>query len=927
MLLGRERECARIDALIRDAKDGRSGVLLIRGEEGIGKSSLCEYAVDQAGDVAVLEAHEIESESGLAFSGLWDLLHPIVDRREAIPAPQAEALEAAFALGPMAGRDRFTVCVATLSLLAAAAEEQPLLAIVDDANWLDASSAEALHFAARRLDAEGIALVLTVGDDELTPFERTDLPELELEGLDVDATSALLARAADSGVSADVAATVFVASNGNPLAILELGEVLTPSQLAGEETLPKPLPVGPRIERAYEDRLAKLSDGVRSVLLVAASSMTGSVEAIDRALDQLGLEPTDLDAAQVAGLVVVTDGQLRFRHPLLRSTVYQNASSHSRRAAHEALAAAAAGERADDRRAWHLAAATSEADPAVARELIETAHRARARGGHAEAAKALERAGRLSEGSHQMAYLLHEAANEARLAGNPGQALALLDEAAPGAGEAPQLRASIRHLRGVIEMWRGRPMQASKELLEEGEKVAADDSERAARMMSDSAWAALMAGDIRSALSAAERAAEIGEHDGGVSAVLGTSIAGICLLLAGRTDEASEALATYEPLLDRPEFLEREYYVVWPAAYVLVWLERFDDARRLFSQVVDAARASSSPSLLPYALAGLAEHDFRTGAWHSAQANGGEAVRVATETGQQTALAFSLVTVARVDAARGRVDECRASISHALELASLEVGGVLAFAGAADGLLDLSLGHNEEAIGHLQQVSRRVRERGLGEPGVIQWAPDLIEAFVRSSLLDEANDELERFAAEAHGTNRQWALAASARCRGLLAGEDEFEEAFSKALAIHERLPMPFEQARTQLAYGERLRRSRHRSDARPYLRAAIEAFERLGAGPWAERARVELRATGESIGRELLSGLDSLTPQELQVAIVVARGATNKEAGAALFLSPKTIEAHLGRIYRKLEIRSRTELARVITEEGLLDEAAQTNT
>ena len=239
------------------------------------------------------------------------------------------------------------------------------------------------------------------------------------------------------------------------------------------------------------------------------------------------------------------------------------------------------------------------------------------------------------------------------------------------------------------------------------------------------------------------------------------------------------------------------------------------------------------------------------------------------------------------------------------------------------GLLDLSLGRNEEAISHLQQVARRVRDRGLHEPAVIQWAPDLIEAYLRSGLLAEARDELELFSAEADSTQRQRALAAAARCRGLLAGDEEFEEAFAAALAIHERLQMPFGDARTKLAFGERLRRARHRSDARPHLRAAIERFERLGAALWEERTRVELRETGESLGRESLSGLDALTPQELQVAIVVASGAS-KEAGASLFLSPKTIEAHLGRIYRKLEIRSRTELARVITEEGLLDQIVQ---
>jgi DNA-binding CsgD family transcriptional regulator len=356
---------------------------------------------------------------------------------------------------------------------------------------------------------------------------------------------------------------------------------------------------------------------------------------------------------------------------------------------------------------------------------------------------------------------------------------------------------------------------------------------------------------------------------------------------------------------------------------VLTWIEEYDLARQLITKTIDAARQQSALGVLPYPLAGLSELDFRTGHWAAAYAGATEGVRFAGETGQETTHAFSLVCLARVEAAQGREEDCRKHIAQALEIAPHGIGGAAAQAVSALGLLELGLGHSEDSIAILAPFGVRVRQHGLGEPAVIQWAPDLIEAYLRAGRNEEAEAELDIFEQQAEQTGRNWALAAGLRCRGVLASEDEFEEHFTRAIELHRRTPTPFELARTELCFGEQLRRHRRRSDAREPLRSALETFEQLGAEPWAERARVELGASGEKARRRDPSAAGHLTPQELQVALVVGQGATNREAGAALFLSPKTIEAHLGRIYRKLDIRSRTELAHLLATEGALTEVA----
>jgi DNA-binding CsgD family transcriptional regulator len=469
-------------------------------------------------------------------------------------------------------------------------------------------------------------------------------------------------------------------------------------------------------------------------------------------------------------------------------------------------------------------------------------------------------------------------------------------------------------------MWRGSPRAAYERLSARAERIASTDPSRAARLLTDAGWACFMAGEVVAGRAAVERAAALTEGGEGFASVLAGGLFGIALLLNGDRGKAEPLLRRHQPLLDDAGFVERNYGVVWPAALALVWMEEHDKAREVFGRVIERARELSVPSMLPYPLIGLAELDFRTGGWARAYANASEAVTLARETEQPVALAFALACLARVEAAQGRDADCREHATEAFDLAA-DGGAVVVYAAAALGLLDLGAGRVDEAIGYLTRVNTDVQKHGLLLPTVIQWAPDLIEALARTGRRDEAIELLSSFERAAETSLSTWALGAAARCRGLLADES-FEADFARAVELHEAFGAPFEVARAELCLGERLRRSRRRKEARGVLRAAIERFERLGAAPWAERANAELRASGETIQPGAVIATNELTPQELQVALAVAKGATNREAGATLFLSPKTIEAHLGRVYRKLDIRSRTELAALLAREDVLSAA-----
>jgi DNA-binding CsgD family transcriptional regulator len=918
-LVGRTAECARVDGLLADARAGRSGAIVLRGEAGIGKSALLRYALEQADGMTVLRATGVESECELPFAALADFFRPAIDRLSALPEAQAAALAAALALAPPVGADRFAVCAATVGLLAALAESGPVLGAVDEAHWLDASSLEALLFAARRLDAEGIALLFAAREGDVDALSRAGIEELTLAGLSKEEGSALLARHLEREPAPDASARLVAATRGNPLALLEVPTLLTDAQLAGEEPIEGHLPVTPLIERALLGRVAVLPEEVRWALVVAATSESGRLEEVVAATRSLSVDAEALDRAEEAGLITVEQGRIEFRHPLLRSAIYQTTPGGRRQAVHEALAAASLAAGLRPAAAWHRAVAAPAPDAEVAAALEQAAREARARGGHAEAASAFERAARLTAGEDLRARRLREAADDARIGGRAERALELLEQALDCATE-PLLQARIHHLRGAVLMWHGAPKEARELLAHQAEGVAEFDPARAARMLTDAAWASFLAADITRGRSTAERACALVEGTGGVAEILAGAVLGLAFLLSGEVERAAPLLGRYRESFGAEAGFVRAYQLLRPSGHVLTWVEQYDGAEEVLARMIDAARSRGALGTLPFLLAGLSDVEFRTGRWASGSAHAAEAVRIAEDTDDETMLAYALACLARLEAAQGHVD-CRAHVDRAIALGSRRIGAVVAYALSALGLVELGTGRNDDAVAVLEVLAEQVEARGLREPSVVQWAPDLVEACARSGRREQAERVLRRFEEDAAKSERIWARAAAARCRGLLAGDRELDELFEEAFSWHAQTATPFELARTQLCFGERLRRVRRRADARAPLRRALDTFERLGAKPWEERTRAELEATGETVQRRDPYGAEQLTPQELQVAAVVARGATNKEAGAALFLSPKTIEAHLGRIYRKLGLRSRTDLARLLTSQGVIAE------
>jgi DNA-binding CsgD family transcriptional regulator len=912
VLLGRESERKRLDGVLDQARTGNSAVLVIRGEPGVGKSALLRYATDSAAALGftTLNVRGIESESDLPFANLADLIRPIRDVLAAIPPTQSAVLAGALALGPSVPGDRFAVCAATLSVLAAAAERLPLLVVVDDVQWLDASSAEALLFAARRLGTEGIAMLFGLREGEQMPFELDDFPSLELGGID-EAASIQLLTSARPAVADRVAIALHRAVRGNPLALVEIPALLTEAERSGVDALPEPLPAGPHLEHAFLRRVSALPKPSRSALLVAAASESGDAMILRRAFEHLGLAADALEPAESAGLIVIEGVEFRFRHPLIRSAVYQAADPVARREAHRALAAALDAELVADRRAWHLAAAASAPDESIASGLEDAAIRSQGRSGYGSAARALVRAAALSPSTFERGRRLLAAANACQLAGRPDDGLRLLDEALT-CGPPERMRFEIEHLRAMIEILVSTPMVAHARLLVEAERVLPKDPSAAATLLAEATVPCFMAAELSLALQTARRGRALADEHGSPAPLLVNSALAEAMVLNGMAVEAGPLLddCLRRAVVGDPETARQAQNV----PFALLVVERYAEARGLVGRVVAAARSASAIGILPYGLAILADLDFRLGNLQAAYATGTESLQLANETGQRSASSYSLVTLARVEAAQGRDEDSRAHVRAANELARIHgLQSIFNYAGSVLGLLELGRGRPAEGLAHLEVTAKDFRIVEQSDPNLIQWQPDYIECLARTGRTGDATRELEMLEADAERTDGAWARATAARCRGFITQDTDH---FRRALELHEASPSPFEVARTQLCYGETLRRRRHRLEARQVLREALNTFERLGAEPWALRAHNELAATGEKARKRGVSSTRDLTPQELQIALAVAQGATNREAAAQLFLSPKTVEAHLSSAYRKLGVRSRTELTRIFANE-----------
>ena len=902
MVVGREQERRRIDAVLEEARAGRSGALLLEGESGIGKTALLDEAIDRAGGLRVLRAAGSEFESELAYATLHQLVRPVVELIDRLPAPQAHALRVAFAQED--GRaERFNVYAAVLGLLAAAAEEGPLLCVVDDCHWLDQSSGEALAFVARRLGTDGIALLLAARPGGSHPFAPPAVALLRVTGLDTAGAAALLAGGRRAAAPAFVTALV-EATGGNPLALLELPPLLSDEQLAGTEPLGELLPVSDEVSRAFLDRTAALPEEARRALLVAAAGAGSPAHTVLAALAATGLGPGALDPAEAAGLVHLGPTAVEFRHPLLRSAIHAAAPAAERRLAHAGLAQALEAE-GGDRRAWHLAAAATGPDERVAGELERVGANASRRGGVVAAARAFEEAARLSPDRSDRGRRLSAAADEWLRHGDVSRADELFGEALALADSAG-LRLEIIERQGYLAVQRGEAEAAYARITRAAEEVEAGDGAAAAGALSTAGSLPLARLDAPELLRLSERIEELwGEKQAAArpKVLIRTARARI---LAGETQAGVDALlALAELCLTLPTT-----GAAAECAESLVWVEQTSLARRLLEHELHGARENGDHLLVAFALNPLALLELRCGRLVAAYGAALEAVGTAEEIGQPLQLAYNLAVLARVEAALGREEDCRAHAARALSLVDTDLHhDVQADVRAALGQLALALGNADEAIDELERLQAIVDEGRVREPGfAFPGAGDLIEAYARAGRHEDAERELARLEALADAAGRAGARALAARCRGIVASEDGYDACFEEALRLFAAPESPLERFRTELCYAERLRRSKRRTAARDRLRRALDTFDQLGETPWAVRARRELAAVGVRVARGEADA-DRLTPQELQVALAVAEGASNREVAGRLFLSPKTIEFHLGNVYRKLGIRSRREL------------------
>jgi DNA-binding NarL/FixJ family response regulator len=905
VLVGRSAEMATIGRVLAAAREGRSGLLVVHGEAGVGKSALLEQAVENADEFTVLRGVGIESESELAFAALHQILRPVLDRMERLPAPQAAALQAAFALSDDIVGERFRVSLGVLGILAEVAEERPVLCVVDDAQWLDQSSADALLFAARRFDAERIALLVAVRDDTESAFSAPGLPVLRAGPLEPHDARALVVERLGPHVSFPALDWVLTNAKGNPLALVELPATLTARQLAGHEPLETELPRPTSVEQSYLQRVARLQPDVRSVLVVTACEELGDRATVVRAAAELGLAVEGLEVAETEGVLSVRRDRIEFCHPLMRSAVYRGAGFAERERAHRALAAVLQDPVDADRRAWHHSAATVGTDDEIAAELEGTADRARLRGGHGAASVSLERAAELTAEPEARGRRLVMGARAAWHAGQPDRALALLDRAGPIVTE-PVLRGELDYVRGLIQFRCGSLHDAGEILVGAAAEIASVDPHKAHEMLLDAGSVAAKSGNVTRLAEIARTVANLPRDEDELQGLRIDLLSGLGGLIEGRT--AQEVPLIHNAIARAGEF-DDPHLLSWAAMGAAAVGDETSEAA-LLRRAVAVARNSGAVDTLVFVLETAVNSAMLAGRYN-VEAEATEGLTLADEAGLSNAATSHRAALAWIAGLQGRDDDCRA---HAAEVAdSAQANGLANAYSAAEwglALLDLGGGRTSEAMTRL--VALHKAPRSVAHPLlVLTSTPDLVEACVRAGENERGAASFATLQEFAGPEAPAWIRALAARCRGLLSEGAGAEAWFQEALSLHAEGRRPFDRARTELVYGEFLRRQRRRTDAREQLRSAIPGFEHFRAEPWAERARAELRATGETARKRDPSTMDELTPQELQIAQLVAEGNSNKDVASQLFLSPRTVEYHLRKVFAKLGISSRAELIR----------------
>jgi DNA-binding CsgD family transcriptional regulator len=904
-LLDRRRERAVVDGALDRARAGESAVLVVRGEPGIGKTVLLDYAASRASASGfyVVRAWGVESEMELAFAGLHQLCAPLLGRLEQLPKPQRDALAVAFGMREGQAPDRFLVGLAVLSLLAASAEDQPLACLVDDAQWLDRASAQCLAFAARRLLAEPIALVFAVrasGDDQ----ELAALPGLTVTGLGNADARRLLATAIGGRVDAEVRDRIVAETRGNPLALLQLPRGLGPGELAGGFWLPGRRPLASRIEDSFHRQFQSLPPETQRFLLTAAADPTGAMTVLWRAGDLQGIPPDAAVAAETAGLVELGP-RVHFSHPLVRSAVYQSASPADRRAAHRALAEATDPEVDPDRRAWHLAHAAIGPDESVAVELERSAGRAQARGGLAASAAFLERAAALTPDPAQRAARAMAAAQDKIQAGAFEAAVRLLAvaEAAP-LDEFQRARADL--LRAQLAFAANRGSDAPPLLLQAAKRLEPVDVGLARETYLDALNAALFAGRLASPggrpqeVAAAARAAPRPSHPARAPD----------LLLDGFAANFTEGYSAGLPIIrralgafDQETSAEEDLRWLWLACIAAVHLWDYDRWDTFSSRHVRLTREAGALSELPLALIQRAYALLFAGELVAA-ASLVEEVQVVTEAIGSRIAPYGDLCLAALRGREGEMPILATATKD--EVVQRGEGLGIGLTDWATAVFNNGLGQYEDAMAAAEKASEYLVDVSV----TVNWGlVELIEAAARFGSPERGTDAVRRLSESTSASGSDWALGIEARSRALLSDGETADRLYREAIERLGRTRMGAELARAHLVYGEWLRRENRRTQAREQLRSAHEMLTAMGMDGFADRARHELLATGETVRKRTVDTLTDLTPQEAQIAKLARDGHTNQEIGSQLFISPRTVEWHLGNVFTKLGITSRKDL------------------
>jgi len=905
-VLGRQREREVLGRLLDDARAGRGGVLVLYGEPGMGKTALLDLAVELAGHCKVVRTAGVEGETELPYAALQQLSGPIFGLSERLPDPQREALSVAFGLSAGHAPNPLLVGLAVLGLLVEAANDQPLLCVVDDAQWLDRASARALAFIARRLLADRIALLFAAR-------ERSEafggFPEVQIGPLGRRDARALLESVLPTRVDDRVLERIVTETNGNPLALLELPRGMNPSELAGGFGLPAAAPLSDQIEEHFMRRAANVPPDARRLLLLAAADPTGDLALVSRAAERLGIPESAARALESDGVLDLRTGVV-FRHPLARSAVYRAAAADERSEVHRALADATDPETDPDRRAWHRAQATSMPDEDVAAELERSAARAQARGGFAAAAAFLERSSVLTVDRARRAGRELAAAQAKYEAGAFDEAVTLAANAEGGQLEGVQ-RAELDLLRARISFAEERGNEAPRLLLTAAKDFEPFDARRAREIYLEALSAALFAGRLAGAWGAREvaAAAQALPESPMPPAASDLLLDGLARMItegpATGTPAVREALRAFGSADNQAD--EGQRWWRWLAGRAAGFIWDYEAWDSLTKRQIGAAREAGALAELPFALSTRVGVCLFGGDVAAASSLNEESNGLAEATGSQIVPPYGILTVA---AFRGREVELRRSVETTTEEFIRHGEGIgLTLSLWATALLCNGLARYADAFEAAEQASEDPRELWFANFALIE----LIEAASRTGREDRATSALQILSESTSASGTPWALGVEARSRALLAHGEGAEKLYREAIDRLEPTRLPVDLARARLLYGEWLRRDRRRIDARQQLRIAYDFFSDAGMEAFAERARIELRATGDQARERTPDALDQLTPQEAQISRLVAEGHTNREIAAQLFISPSTVEYHLSKAFRKLDVKSRTQLARRI--------------